>query len=166
MSGPPPSPTSGLTATDALRCIAVRVGESLYGIAMQDVQEVVGLRPLTRVFHAPPALAGITSLRGEVLPVIDLAALLGLPPRPEPDARIVVAADRTQPGWRAGLRVAALVGLRDFPAEGLAPVPPGVPAELAAVFQGVLTAAPPCLVLSVPALLRAPALQPLSGVAC
>ena len=42
-----------------------------YGLALEDVQEVIGMRTLTRVFHAPAAVAGVTSLRGEVLPVLD-----------------------------------------------------------------------------------------------
>ena len=59
------------------RCIAVRVGTALYGLPVEHVQEVIGMRPITRVFHAPAALAGVTNLRGEVLPVIELGLLLG-----------------------------------------------------------------------------------------
>ena len=50
------------------RCIAVRVGVGLYGLPVEQVQEVIAMRPVTRVFHAPAALAGVTNLRGEVLP--------------------------------------------------------------------------------------------------
>src|SRR5690349_9259647 len=55
------------------RCIAVRIGPALYGLPVAHVQEVIGARTVTRVFHAPSALAGVTNLRGEVLPVLELS---------------------------------------------------------------------------------------------
>jgi purine-binding chemotaxis protein CheW len=79
------------------RVICVEVAGSAYGIAVADVQEVLGYRTQTRVFHAPKALAGITNLRGEVLPVIDLAALLNGEANAEVEAadpRVVVVRER------------------------------------------------------------------------
>ena len=63
------------------------------------------------MFHAPHALAGVTSLRGEVLPVLDLAELLGAPAAaraPGHDARIVVVRERDGDRRRAGLLVDGL----------------------------------------------------------
>lgn len=78
------------------RCISVRVAGALYGLRVEEVQEVIGTRPITRVFHAPAALAGVTSLRGDVLPVLDLGVLLGgdggLASTPE--VRIVVVREK------------------------------------------------------------------------
>jgi len=149
------------------RCIAVTVASALYGLPVDEVQEVIGMRPLTRVFHAPEAIAGVTNLRGDVLPVLDLGLLLGGPPRLEgaADARIVVVRERTGARRHAGLCVAALRGLREYPATGLDPVPVTLPETARAFVLGIIPSPPPCAVLSVAALLDAPVLAPLATTA-
>ena len=52
-------------------------GESLYAVPADRAQEVVSLPALTRVPGAPGHLLGVFAHRGEVIPVIDLAALMG-----------------------------------------------------------------------------------------
>ena len=151
----------------ANRCIAVGVGGALYGLPMKDVQEVIGMRPLTRVFHAPPVLAGVTSLRGEVLPVIDLGLLLDASATGAAaggrDARIVVVREASGQRRRAGFRVDELRGLRELPAEGLAPAPATASDRVREVVVGVIAMAPPCAVLDVAAVLDAPELASLAG---
>jgi purine-binding chemotaxis protein CheW len=56
------------------------VGKYLFGVDVALVQEVVRLQQMTPVPLAPPEIAGIINLRGEVLTAIDLRARLGLPP--------------------------------------------------------------------------------------
>jgi purine-binding chemotaxis protein CheW len=146
------------------RCISVQVSGSLYGLPVEDVQEVMSPHALTRVFHAPPALAGVTSLRGEVLPVLDLGRLLGVPASiSAPDPCIVVVRERGGQRLRAGLLADALTGLRDLPAAGLSP-PIATLGELArALVIGVIPDPPPCSVLSVAHLLSSPLLAKLAG---
>jgi purine-binding chemotaxis protein CheW len=150
------------------RCIAVSVGGALYGLPMNDVQEVIGMRPLTRVFHAPEVLAGVTSLRGEVLPVIDLGALLGVRDGAEAgqDARIVVVREAAGLKRRAGLRVDELRGLRELAIDGgaeLLAAPTTASERVRALVVGVIPTTPPCSVLDVAAILDAPELALLSG---
>ncbi|HXK19467.1 MAG TPA: chemotaxis protein CheW [Polyangiaceae bacterium] len=144
----------------------MEVAGSAYGIAVADVQEVVGYRPPTRVFHAPPALAGITSLRGEVLPVIDLGQLLhgGGEARPDaPEPRVVVVRERTGSRRRVGLKVDALLGLREVSAVGRSEVPAAVSARLGELVVGVVSEAPAFALLSIEGILSAPAFRELSG---
>lgn len=156
----------GPTAKPGARLISVQVAGSLYGLRVEEVQEVIGLRPLTRIFHAPPAMAGVTSLRGDVLPVIDLALLLGAEAsRSEADARIVVVRETSGQKRRAGLRIDRLGGLRDVPDGGLTPTPATAAESVRALVLGVLSTPPPCSVLSVEAILNADALVPLAGAA-
>jgi purine-binding chemotaxis protein CheW len=147
--------------------ICVEVAGSAYGIAVAEVQEVLGYRTPTRVFHAPKALAGITNLRGEVLPVIDLAALLHdePPAGAEPaDPRVVVVRERTGARRRVGLKVDALLGLRDAPLAGRTEVPPAVLARLGELVVGVVGEPPPAFaLLSVEGILNAPAFREVSG---
>ena len=149
--------------------ICVEVAGSAYGIAVADVQEVVSYRTPTRVFHAPPAFAGITSLRGEVLPVIDLAELLHGEAETRVAAaepRVVVVRERTGARRRVGLKVDALLGLREVPADGRIEVPAAIAARLGELLLGVVSEpAPAFALLSVDGILNAPALRELSGAA-
>ena len=147
--------------------ICVEVAGSAYGIAVADVQEVLGYRTPTRVFHAPKALAGVTNLRGEVLPVIDLASLLHgeADTRAEPtEPRVVVVRERTGAKRRVGLKVDALLGLREVPAGGHGEVPAAVAARLGDLVIGVVSEPSPAFaLLSVEGILNAPAFREVSG---
>jgi purine-binding chemotaxis protein CheW len=50
-----------------------------YGVDIAAVDGIVEMRPITAVPRAPSFVEGITNLRGEVLPVIDLRKRFGLP---------------------------------------------------------------------------------------
>ncbi len=56
-----------------------RLGEPLYGLAIEHVVEVLRMAALLSLPHAPAWLLGCLNLRGQVLPVLDLARRLGLP---------------------------------------------------------------------------------------
>jgi purine-binding chemotaxis protein CheW len=115
-----------------LVCFELRDQELAFPIA--DVRETLTLRPITRVFLTPPALAGIFSLRGDIVPVIDLAVLLGLPPTvPGDDSRIVVV---ERGGKVAGIVVDRLRELRTIDT-GLEPAPPSLATDVAQVLLGV-----------------------------
>ncbi|MGG6265938.1 chemotaxis protein CheW [Leptolyngbya sp. AN03gr2] len=49
-----------------------------FGIAIEDVQEIIRQPPLTRIPFAPPDVCGLINLRGQVLPVVDLPGRIGL----------------------------------------------------------------------------------------
>lgn len=73
--------------------LTIRAGEETLALRLAEVTEVLQLRPLTRVPHAPPSLLGLVNLRGAVVPVISLAALLGAAASP------VTAASRLVLMW-------------------------------------------------------------------
>jgi len=143
------------------RCMVVTIAGARYGLPLEGVQEVIAPRALARVFHAPPLVAGVMSLRGEVLPVLEPALLLAGDPVADLDGRIVVVREAGPGARRAGLRVSELVGLREIPELGLAPIPTTLPPAVAALLLGVLPEPPPCAVLDIRALLDVPELAPL-----
>jgi purine-binding chemotaxis protein CheW len=145
--------------------MCVSVGSASYGLPLENVQEVIGVRAVTRVFHAPSALAGIINLRGEVLPILDLPVLLGSVAQAAKlsDARIVVVREVSGLKRRAGLRVDALLGLVDIPLSGLATVPSSIAPAIRSLVLGVIPTSPPCAVLEVASLLGAPELASLTG---
>src|SRR3569833_339843 len=62
----------------------------LYGVEVEHVQEVLRSQSITRVPLAPPAVAGLITLRGQVVTAIELRERLGRPARPEGDEPVVI----------------------------------------------------------------------------
>src|SRR4051794_41716918 len=75
--------TSGQLAT-------FRLDGDLYGVEVEHVQEVRRSQNLTRVPLAPPAVAGLINLRGQVVTAIELRERLGRPPRPAGTDAVVI----------------------------------------------------------------------------
>ena len=71
--------------------ISVRIGDQAYAIDIMAVREIRGWSAATPLPHAPPHVLGMINLRGLILPVVDLAARLGLPQsEPGPSSVVVV----------------------------------------------------------------------------
>jgi purine-binding chemotaxis protein CheW len=56
------------------------VGESLFGIDVTMVQEVMRYQTMTRVPLASPIISGLINLRGQIVTAVDMRRRLGLPP--------------------------------------------------------------------------------------
>jgi purine-binding chemotaxis protein CheW len=92
--------------------VRVQIGGEHYALPVEDVLEVVPLGQLTPVPGAVEPFMGVQNLRGEVLPVIDLAGLLGVASDSDPQ-RIVVAQSGA---LRAGFAVTTVAGVSELPA--------------------------------------------------
>jgi purine-binding chemotaxis protein CheW len=68
------------------RLCTFQVGEAWFGVEVTRVQEVVGALPATPVPLAPPVVAGLVNLRGQIVTAIDLRRRLELGPRPDGEA--------------------------------------------------------------------------------
>jgi purine-binding chemotaxis protein CheW len=90
--------------------VRVRVADEHYALAVEDVLEVAELGDVTPVPGAGAAVLGVRNLRGQVLPVVDLATVFDLPPAQS--ERIVIA---ERGGLRAGLAVDAVTGVEELP---------------------------------------------------
>jgi purine-binding chemotaxis protein CheW len=119
-----------------LRLVCFELRKQELALAIADVRETLPLAPITHVFLTPPWLAGIFSLRGEIVPAVDLGVLLGLPRTAVgDDARIVVV----EHGARvAGILVERLLELRTVEASAVEPPPAGLPPGVAAILRGVV----------------------------
>lgn len=63
-----------------IELLSFRLGEEEYAVMVDDVKEVLKNRDLTPVPNSPDYILGVTSLRGTILPVIDLCKRLGISP--------------------------------------------------------------------------------------
>lgn len=58
--------------------ISFRIGAQEFCVDIMAVREIRGWTPATPLPQAPPYVRGVINLRGAVLPIVDLAARLGL----------------------------------------------------------------------------------------
>lgn len=59
--------------------VAIALGDQLCAIDVRAVREILDLQPMSQLPNAPPELLGLIDLRGQSIPVVDLALRLGVP---------------------------------------------------------------------------------------
>jgi purine-binding chemotaxis protein CheW len=91
--------------------VRVRCGGEHYALPVANVREIAQPGQITPVPGAPSPVLGVWNLRGDVMAVLDLAALLGIEADEEPD-RIVVAEDG---GLHAGIAVESVLDVGSLP---------------------------------------------------
>ncbi len=74
--------SAGESVTGPMQYLTFRLAEEEYAIGILRVKEILQYDTLTKVPQTPPSIRGVINLRGSVVPVVDLAAKFGLPPRP------------------------------------------------------------------------------------
>lgn len=72
------------SGTNELEIVEFLVGDNRFAINVIKVKEIIQPIAPTKVPHAHPYIEGIIELRGEVLPLIDLAKALGFGPSNNP----------------------------------------------------------------------------------
>jgi purine-binding chemotaxis protein CheW len=88
---PVPGDEAGAVPVPEIELLAFRLGTEEYALLVEQVREVIKLWEITSVPNTPDYVLGVLSLRGKVLPVIDLCKRLGLPPGARDGrARIIV----------------------------------------------------------------------------
>lgn len=127
--------TGAIEATERFLTFHLQ-GES-YAASIMDVREILKVRSLTDVPRAPRAVLGVISKRGVVLPVVDLAVLLGLRApdrRLNTNQRVLVVGE----GERVcGLRVDAVAEVVKLGAEQVEGVPPSLGTRNAGLLVGL-----------------------------
>ena len=73
--------------------VQIRVGGEAFAIRTGDIAGLVKSRKIVPLPSRMPELLGLTALRGSLIPVYDLAALLGLSPGPGPSWLILATGD-------------------------------------------------------------------------
>lgn len=79
-------------APSAREVLVFEVAGQRYGIPIADVRELVRAVAITPLPDAPSVIEGVVNVRGRVLPVLDIRARFGMPPKPlDPSDHFIVA---------------------------------------------------------------------------
>ena len=114
--------------------LAFHLGAEVYGLPLEQLREVARVGHLRRVPGAPPGVAGLVNLRGEILCALDVRAILGLPPQRSTDSPFLVALRGF--GDPLGLIVDSIADIYSVAPSEIEAPPATWPAERAACFIG------------------------------
>ena len=64
-----------------------------FGISIRNVREILDMRPISRLPHAPHFMLGMIDVRGSGYPIVDLRLKLDLPSVPATDATRIIILD-------------------------------------------------------------------------
>jgi purine-binding chemotaxis protein CheW len=65
----------------------------IFGISIRNVREILDMRPISKMPHAPNFLLGMINVRGTSFPIVDLRIKLDLPSVPATDATRIIILD-------------------------------------------------------------------------
>jgi purine-binding chemotaxis protein CheW len=114
--------------------LGFHLGAEVYGLPLEQLREVARVSHLRRVPGAPPGVAGLVNLRGEILCALDVRAILGLPPHRSADSPFLVALRGF--GDPLGLIVDSIADIYSVAPSDIEAPPATWPAERAACFIG------------------------------
>ena len=106
-------------------CIFARSGRD-FAVSVSAAHEVLAGEAATPVPQAPAALVGVLNLRGEVLPLVQLDSLLGMPARPYAVGNQIVVVSSAAIG-DVGLVVDRVRDVRSIDPKEVAACPTGEP---------------------------------------
>ncbi|KAF1072985.1 MAG: Chemotaxis protein CheW [Pseudomonas citronellolis] len=111
---------------DAVQHLSFRVRQARYALPIERVREIIEYGQVTHVPMMPGFIHGVINLRGNVVPVLDLAARFGLP-LSAPNRRtciVIIELDLADSLQRVGLVVDAVDAVLDIEPERIEPTPP------------------------------------------
>jgi purine-binding chemotaxis protein CheW len=111
-----PAPSDGI-----ISIIEFKLGDDVFGLETDYLREVYRFTHVTSLPGTPAFLSGVISVRGRLLPVIDIRSFLGESPEngKRKGIAIVVYADNIE----IGLLADSIISTRDVPADHLLETP-------------------------------------------
>jgi purine-binding chemotaxis protein CheW len=124
------------TATGNLKeYVTATIGGQLFGLPIQQVQDVFMPERLTRVPLAPPEIAGVLNLRGRIVTLIDMRDRLGLQPRTDEGQAMAIGVEAG--GESYGLLIDSVGEVLKLDDAGREPNPINLDPRLARVSAGI-----------------------------
>lgn len=75
------------------RFLTFVIEDTIYGISLINVLEIIGIQSITSVPNIPSHVKGLINLRGKVVPVIDTRLKMGKSERPYDDLTCIIVID-------------------------------------------------------------------------
>lgn len=101
--------------------VTFRIGKQEFCVEMDSTRELRGWIPATALPNSPEYLVGVINLRGSILPIVDLAARLGLPASTQDDRHVVIVVRNNDKQF--GILVDAVSDIISAGPEEIRPVP-------------------------------------------
>lgn len=117
--------------------VAFRVAGQDYCVDIMSVREIRGWSQATSLPHAPDYVRGVINLRGSVVPIVDLAARLGLGPNEATERDVIIIAIINR--QVVGLLVEAVFDILSVNAEDIQATPDVASETVKSFIEGVLT---------------------------
>ena len=115
--------------------LAFWVADEEYAIDIVLIQEIIKVPTITEVPRAPTGVLGIISLRGTIVPILDLRVVLHLEPRPPTSqSRVLVLRGDGDP---LGILVDRVSSVVRIDREAIEPVPRTMQREMTELLSGV-----------------------------
>ena len=103
---------------DAQKYLIFMAGHLKLGVAAEDVVEILNNQVITYLPMVPDYIRGIINMRGQMVPILDIRARLGMPPQ-EDSLVVVINLDDVQ----LGLLVDGVDQMLDIPKANILPMP-------------------------------------------
>lgn len=100
--------------------LAFKIANEEYAVRMTELQEIIRYQRITAVPCSPEYLVGVTSLRGKILPVINLKIRLGLGGGKREGQKIIILSGKKEP---LGALVDLILGVFRLPVSEFLPPP-------------------------------------------
>jgi len=78
--------------------LTFKVGDEVFGTEIDHINEIIEYSDMTRVPLTPPHIRGVSNLRGNVVPIIDLAVRLGKESREMTKRSCIIIAEMEDDG--------------------------------------------------------------------
>lgn len=120
---------------DVVELLSFYCGDEELALDILEIQEIIKVPHITPVPRVPDAVLGIISLRGTIVPIIDLRRFMGLPPQETGrDSRVLVLRAHGEP---VGLLVDRVVSVQRMERESIEPVPRTMKRDASEMLDGV-----------------------------
>ena len=117
--------------------LTCRLGNETYGVDILQVQEIREVNDVTRVPHVAPFVRGVITLRGAIVPIVDLGLMFGFPEPAKLSGSSAIVLDVNS--RLVGLVVSSVSDVMALTDEEIAPTPELGTRAIASAIAGIGT---------------------------